>query len=58
MAESNGAGSSGKDWRELCAKAVQEFDSEKLGCLVDQILTALDEDDPRSRSAARPTVAA
>lgn len=33
----------GKDWRELCAAASQETDSEKLVSLVDQILRAFDE---------------
>jgi hypothetical protein len=38
MAESNG-----KDWRELCAAAAEEPDSEKLVSLVNQILLAFDE---------------
>ena len=40
MAESNR-----KDWRELCAAAAQEPDSEKLFSLVNQILQAFDERD-------------
>jgi hypothetical protein len=31
------------DWRELCAAAVHEPDSEKLADLVNQIIKALDE---------------
>ena len=37
MAEQNS-----KDWRELCAAAAREFDSEKLSSLVEQILQELD----------------
>jgi hypothetical protein len=37
MAESNRS-----DWRELCAAAAKEPDSEKLADLVDQIIKALD----------------
>ncbi len=32
-----------RDWRDLCAEASQELDSEKLVSLVDQILQELDE---------------
>jgi hypothetical protein len=45
MAESNGAESIGKDWRDLCAAAVEEPDPEKLVSLVNQILQAFDEGD-------------
>ena len=47
MAETNNYGreSSVKDWRELCAAAAVEPDSEKLVALVDQILHAFDEHD-------------
>jgi len=38
MAESNQT-----DWRELCAAAATEPDSERLADLVDQIIKALDE---------------
>jgi hypothetical protein len=38
MAESNRT-----DWRELCAAAATEPDSQKLAHLVDQIIRALDE---------------
>ena len=38
MAESNRT-----DWRELCAAAATELDSEKLADLVDQIVKAFDE---------------
>ncbi len=34
-----------KDWRELCAAAAEEPDSEKLVSLVNQILQAFDERD-------------
>jgi cytochrome P450 len=46
------AESKGKDWRELCAAAAQEFDPEKLDVLVNQILQALDECDQSSRRIA------
>lgn len=36
---------SGTDWRELCAAAVKEPDSEKLVSLVNQILQAFEERD-------------
>jgi hypothetical protein len=38
MAESNQT-----DWRELCAAAATEPDSERLADLVDQLIKALDE---------------
>jgi len=38
MAESNQ-----EDWRELCAAAAKEPDSDKFFCLVDQILKAFDD---------------
>lgn len=41
----------GKNWRELCAAAVEEPDSDKLASLVSQILQAFDESD---RSTQRP----
>jgi hypothetical protein len=37
--------SNGKDWRELCAAAAEERDSDKLVSLVNQILKAIDERD-------------
>jgi hypothetical protein len=37
--------SDGKDWREFCAAAAEEFDAARLLSLVDQILQALDEAD-------------
>jgi hypothetical protein len=37
--------SKGKDWRELCAAAAEEPDSEKLVSLVNQILQTFDERD-------------
>jgi hypothetical protein len=44
MAESNQT-----DWRELCAAAAIEPDSEKVADLVDQIIKALDQrgDEPK-----------
>jgi len=39
----------GNDWRELCAAAAEEFDSEKLINLVNQILQAFDERDQESK---------
>jgi hypothetical protein len=39
------AASQERDWRELCARAAEEPDSEKLVSLVNQILQALDECD-------------
>jgi len=35
----------GKNWRQLCAAAAVELDSEKLVSLVDQILRAFEERD-------------
>jgi len=43
MAENNR-----EDWRELCAAAAKEPDSDKLFSLVNQILEAFDEDRPKS----------
>jgi len=50
----------GNDWRQLCAAAAVELDSEKLVALVDQILRAFEERDreavisqSKSRSIAR-----
>jgi hypothetical protein len=48
------AESKGKDWRELCAAAAQEPDSEKLVSLVNQILQAFDERDQKSSSPPDP----
>lgn len=48
MAESNG-----KHWRELCASASEERDSEKLFSLVNQLLAALDEDENDAESHGR-----
>jgi hypothetical protein len=47
MAETKSKGREGsvKDWRELCAAAAVEPDSEKLVALVNQILRAFDERD-------------
>jgi hypothetical protein len=33
----------GTDWRELCAAAAREEDTEKLTCLVNQIIEAFDQ---------------
>jgi hypothetical protein len=48
------AESKGKDWRELCAAAAQEPDSEKLVSLVNQILQAFDERDQEVIVSTRP----
>ena len=45
--------SNGKDWRELCAAAVEDPDSEKLVSLVNQILQAFDE---RDQGACSPAI--
>lgn len=39
------AKSNGKGWRELCAAAAQEPDSEKLISLINEILEAFDKRD-------------
>lgn len=44
--------STGKDWRELCAEAAEEPDSEKVVSLVRRILQAFDECDERALSPA------
>jgi hypothetical protein len=44
----------GKDWRELCAAASQETDSEQLASLVGQILQAFDECDRESMFSRLP----
>ena len=41
------------DWRELCAAAAKEPDSEKLADLVDEIIKALDERAEGVASAAQ-----
>jgi hypothetical protein len=41
------------DWRELCAAAADEPDSEKLACLVGQILQAFDETDHHATEMSR-----
>ena len=46
------AESKGKDWRELCAEAAQEPDSDKLISLVNQILQAFDEKDDHDKKVA------
>jgi hypothetical protein len=51
------AHSSGKDWRELCAAASEESDSERLLSLVNQILEALDECDRELMHPRRPVTA-
>jgi hypothetical protein len=43
----------GKHWRELCAEAAEEPDSEKVASLVNQILQAFDECDQKVRSPER-----
>lgn len=57
MAEPNIAGREGREeWRELCAAAAEERDSEKLASLVNQILRAFDERDQATRAChAKPS---
>jgi hypothetical protein len=43
-----------KHWRELCAAAAEEPDSEKLVSLVNQILQAFDERDQEVILSKRP----
>ena len=44
-----------KDWRELCAEAAEEPDSEKLVSLVNQILQVFDDrDKARTESGTLP----
>jgi hypothetical protein len=52
------AHSSGKDWRELCAAASEESDSERLLSLVNQILAAFDECDRELLYPRRPVAIA
>ncbi len=49
MSESNA-----KDWRELCAAASRELDSERLFSLVNEILEAFDQHDAKSVQMKRP----
>lgn len=44
----------GKNWRELCAAATEEPDSEKLVSLVNQILQVFDERDRTSHALQLP----
>jgi hypothetical protein len=44
----------GKDWRELCAEAAEEPDSEKVVSLVNQILQAFDECDQKGCAPMMP----
>lgn len=43
-----------KDWRELCAAAAKEPDSDKLVSLVHQILRAFDERDQAAKLVTPP----
>ena len=52
MDASNGNGN-GKDWRELCAEAADEPDSERVVSLVNQILQAFDECDQKAMPPQR-----
>jgi hypothetical protein len=45
------------DWRELCAAAAKELDSEKLISLVNQILQEFDECEPGALLSPRSTPA-
>ena len=47
------AGSERRDWRELCAAAATETDSEKVVSLVNAIIEAFDE---RERGVSLPTL--
>jgi hypothetical protein len=47
MAESANAEGTMNDWRQLCAAAATEQDSAKLTSLVNQIIKALDDQNPR-----------
>ena len=42
----------GRDWKQLCAAASEEPDSEKLVSLVHQIIQAFNEDDDRKKNPA------
>lgn len=44
----------GKNWRELCAAATEEPDSEKLISLVNQILQVFEERDQAALLPRRP----
>jgi hypothetical protein len=46
--------SSGKHWRELCAEASEEPDSERVISLVNQILRAFEECDQRLSTPKPP----
>jgi len=52
MDASNG-NRNGKGWRELCAEAAEEPDSERVVSLVNQILEAFDECDQKVTSPQR-----
>jgi hypothetical protein len=45
------AGHKQRDWRELCAAATNETDSEKLDSLVQELIKALDEGEREWRDA-------
>jgi len=45
-------GRDGRDWKQLCAAASEEPDSEKLVSLVHQIIQAFNEDDHRKKNPA------
>lgn len=46
----------GRDWKQLCAAASEEPDSDKLVSLVHQIIQAFDEDDDRKKNPAAEDV--
>ncbi len=50
------AASNENNWRELCAAATVEPDSDKLFSLVSQILQVFEEGDHKQRSANHPSV--
>jgi hypothetical protein len=54
--ESKMDSSNGKHWRELCAEASEEPDSERVISLVNQILQAFEEGDQRVSIPKAPDV--
>jgi hypothetical protein len=51
--ENNMVESKGKDWRELCAEAAEEPDSQRVVSLVNQILQAFDDCDQNATAVSR-----
>jgi hypothetical protein len=44
-----------KDWRELCRAVSNEPDSNKLGCLVQELIAALDEHERKLNASSIPS---